>query len=193
MEYFKHDLAQVDSDSIGKGSKIWQFVAILKGATIGENCNICSHCFIESNVKIGNHVTIKAGVYLWDGIEIEDHAFIGPNVVFTNDIYPRSKQFKEPLKTIISKGVSLGANSTILAGITIGEYAMTGIGSVVTKDLKSHGLYYGNPAKQQGWVDEFGEKLVFDEANQVWKNQENTAYKEISTGLVKIKLISHKQ
>ena len=185
MNYSKHDLAQADSNSIGKGTKIWQFVVILQGAIIGENCNICSHCFIENKVKIGNNVTIKAGVYLWDGIEIEDHAFIGPNVVFTNDIYPRSKQFKEPLKTIISKGVSLGANSTILAGITIGEYAMTGIGSVVTKDLKSHGLYYGNPAKQQGWVDEFGEKLVFNEQKQVWLNKENEAYKETSTGLVK--------
>ena len=187
MDYFKHELSQVDSDSIGKGTKIWQFAVVLKAAVIGENCNVCSHCFIEGNVKIGNNVTIKAGVYLWDGIEIEDNAFIGPNVVFTNDIYPRSKQFKEPLKTSISKGVSLGANSTILAGIKLGEYAMTGIGSVVTKDLKSHGLYYGNPAKQNGWVDEYGEKLVYNEANQIWTNQENCIYKETSTGLFKIK------
>ncbi len=187
MDYFKHDLAQVDSNSIGNGTKIWQFVAVLPNAIIGDNCNICSHCFIEGNVKIGNNVTIKAGVYLWDGIEIKDDAFIGPNVVFTNDIYPRSKQFKTPLKTIIEKGVSLGANCTILAGIKLGEYAMTGIGSVVTKDLKSHALYYGNPAKQHGWVDEFGEKLVYNEAKQAWLNNENQAYKETQNGLVKVK------
>ncbi len=187
MNYFKHQLSQVDSESIGKETKIWQYVVVLNGASIGNNCNICSHCFIEGKVKIGNNVTIKAGVYLWDGIEIEDNVFIGPNVVFTNDIYPRSKQFKEPIKTIIEQGVSLGANSTILAGIKLGAYAMTGIGSVVTKNLKSHGLYFGNPAKQHGWVDEFGEKLVYNEREQTWLNKENETYKETSTGLVKIK------
>jgi len=185
MNYFKHELCNIDSDSIGKGTKIWQFTVILKGAIIGENCNICSHCFIEGNVKIGNNVTIKAGVYLWNGIEIEDNVFIGPNIVFTNDLYPRSKQFKQPLKTIIKKGVSLGANSTVLAGIILGEYAMTGIGSVVTKNLKSHGLYYGNPAKQNGWVDEFGEKLIYKEETQTWVNDNNISYQEEVTGLIK--------
>lgn len=187
MNYFKHELSQVDSDSIGKGTKVWQFTVILKGAIIGENCNICSHCFIEGNVKIGNNVTIKAGVYLWDGIDIEDNVFVGPNVVFTNDIYPRSKQFKEPIKTIIGKGVSLGANSTILAGTKLGEYAMTGIGSVVTKDLKSHGLYYGNPAKQNAWVDENGEKLSYNDTEKVWMNEGNNVYQEGPHGLFKIK------
>ena len=187
MTYFKHELSQVDSDSIGKDTKIWQFTVVLKGAIIGEDCNICSHCFIEGNVKIGNNVTIKAGVYLWDGIEIADNAFIGPNIVFTNDIYPRSKHFKAPLKTLIEKGVSLGANSTILAGIKLGEYAMTGIGTVVTKDLKSHGLYYGNPAQHKGWVDEFGEKLFYDEQKETWLNKKNEAYKETQNGLVKVK------
>lgn len=186
MSYFKHELSQVDSTSIGNETKIWQFVVVLKGASIGNNCNICSHCFIENNVKIGNNVTIKAGVYLWDGIDIENDVFIGPNVVFTNDIYPRSKQFKEPLKTKIEKGVSIGANSTILAGTRLGSYSMTGIGSVVTRDLKSHGLYFGNPAKQKGWVDEFGEKLFFDESNRMWTNSGNSLYKETETGLVKI-------
>lgn len=187
MDYFKHELSQVDSEFIGKGTKIWQFVVVLKNAVIGQNCNICSHCFIENNVKIGNNVTIKAGIYLWDGIEINDDAFIGPNVVFTNDIYPRSKQFKEPEKTIVGKGVSLGANSTILAGTKIGDYAMTGIGSVITRDLKSHGLYFGNPAKHKGWIDEFGQKLNFNETKQVWENKEGNEYSEKSTGLIKIK------
>lgn len=186
MNYYKHELAQVNSDSIGNGTKIWQFVVVVEGAVIGANCNICSHCFIEGQVKIGNHVTVKAGVYLWDGITVEDNVFIGPNVVFTNDVFPRSKQFKEPVTTIIKEGSSLGANSTILAGITIGKYAMTGIGTVVTRDLKSHGLYYGNPAKQHGWVDEFGEKLTYKIESQVWFNASNECYREESTGLVKI-------
>jgi UDP-2-acetamido-3-amino-2,3-dideoxy-glucuronate N-acetyltransferase len=187
MDYFKHPLSQVDSETIGKNTKIWQFAVVLKGARIGENCNICSHCFIENEVIIGNNVTVKAGAYLWNGMEIEDDAFIGPNVVFTNDIYPRSKQFKAPAKTLIKKGVSLGANSTILAGTTLGEYAMTGIGSVITKNLKSHGLYYGNPAKHKGWVDEYGEKLVYLEDTQVWTNKENVIYKEGPEGLFKLK------
>lgn len=186
MYYFKHELSQVNSEFIGNDTKIWQFTAVLKGATIGSNCNICSHCFIEGNVKIGNNVTIKAGVYLWDGIEIHDDVFIGPNVVFTNDIFPRSKQFKEPVKTIIGKGVSLGANSTILAGTKLNNYAMTGIGSVVTKDLRSHGLYYGNPAKQKGWVDEFGAKLIFKKESNTWMNSVNDEYHEEITGLIKI-------
>jgi acetyltransferase-like isoleucine patch superfamily enzyme len=187
MDYFKHTLSQVDSETIGRNTKIWQFAVVLKGARIGENCNICSHCFIENEVVIGNNVTVKAGAYLWNGIEIEDDAFIGPNVVFTNDIYPRSKQFKAPAKTMIRKGVSLGANSTILAGIVLGEYAMTGIGSVVTSNLKSHGLYYGNPAKQNGWIDEYGEKLSWSEDKKAWVSKDNSMYKEGPDGLFKLK------
>lgn len=186
MSFFKHNLSQVDSENVGNDSKIWQYVVVLKGAIIGENCNICSHCYIENDVKIGNHVTIKAGIYLWDGIEIKDHVFLGPNVVFTNDIYPRSKQFKPAEKTIIQKGASIGANSTILAGVTIGEYAMTGIGSVVTKNLKAHGLYYGNPAQHKGWIDEFGEKLTLNTEKNVWTNATNFEYRETSNGLEKI-------
>ena len=185
MNYFKHQLSQVDSELIGNDTKIWQYVVVLYGAVIGDCCNVCSHCFIEGRVKIGNNVTIKAGVYLWDGIEIEDNVFIGPNVVFTNDIYPRSKQFKEPVKTILEQGVSIGANSTILAGTKLGAYSMTGIGSVVTKDLKSHGLYYGNPAKQHGWVDAQGEKLIFDKRKQLWIGSNSSSYREHNDGLKK--------
>jgi acetyltransferase-like isoleucine patch superfamily enzyme len=187
MNVFKHPLAQVDSELIGANTKIWQFVVVLKGAVIGENCNICSHCFIENNVDIGNNVTIKAGVYLWDGIVIADDVFIGPNVVFTNDIYPRSKHFKHPEKTIIGKGASLGANSTVLAGTKIGEYAMTGIASVITRDLKSYGLYYGNPARQAGWVDAHGEKLNYSSEKKLWEGSDGSVYKEEARGLIKIK------
>ena len=120
---------------------------MLPEASIGENCNICSHCFIENDVKIGNNVTVKCGVQLWDGIEIENNVFIGANVTFTNDKYPRSKQPFDLLPIIVKKGASIGAGSTILAGVTIGEGAMVGAGSVVTKDVPAGELWLGNPAR----------------------------------------------
>jgi acetyltransferase-like isoleucine patch superfamily enzyme len=143
-----HSLADVQSIQIGENTNIWQFCVILKGAQIGLNCNICAHCFIENDVIIGNNVTIKCGVYLWDGIEIEDNVFIGPNVTFTNDKYPRSKQYPEEfLKIKINKRVSIGAGAIILGGITIGEAAMIGAGSLVTKDIPAGQLWMGSPAK----------------------------------------------
>ena len=143
-----HKLSDVQSSIIGEKTNVWQFCVVLPNAEIGNNCNICSHCFIENDVKIGSNVTVKCGVYLWDGIEIEDDVFIGPNVTFTNDKYPRSKQYPENFSKIkIKKGASIGANATILGGITIGEKAMIGAGSVVTKDVPAGELWLGNPAK----------------------------------------------
>ncbi len=142
-----HKLADVHVANIPESTRIWQFVVILQGAVIGENCNICSQCFIENEVQIGDNVTIKNGVYLWDGITIEDNVQIGPNVTFTNDKYPRAKQVFKLQKTIIKKGSSIGAASVILGGITIGENAMIGAGSVVTKDVPANELWFGNPAK----------------------------------------------
>lgn len=134
-----HPLSDVQSKNIGKNTNIWQFCVILKNAQIGANCNICSHVFIENDVKIGNNVTIKNGVQIWDGIEIEDNVFIGPNVTFCNDRYPKSgnKNFKLE-KIIIKKGASIGANSTILPGVTIGENAMIAAGSIVTKNVEKN-------------------------------------------------------
>ena len=129
-------------------TNVWQFCVVLPKAQIGENCNICSHCLIENNVKIGNNVTVKSGVQLWDGITLEDNVFVGANVTFTNDKYPRSKSADwQCLTTIVKKGASIGAGSTILCGITIGENAMIGAGSVVTKDIPAGELWVGNPAK----------------------------------------------
>lgn len=142
-----HSLSDVQSIHIGVGTRIWQFVVVLPKAVIGDECNICSHCFIENEVHIGNNVTIKNGVYLWDGITIEDNVQIGPNVTFTNDKYPRAKQAFELQCTQIKRGASIGAASTILGGITIGENAMIGAGSVVTKDVPPNELWLGNPAK----------------------------------------------
>jgi len=143
-----HPLADVKTSKIGNNTRIWQFCVILEGAKIGDNCNICMNVLIENDVLIGNNVTIKSGVYLWNGLRIEDDVFIGPNVTFTNDKYPRSKQYpKEFQQTIIRCGASVGAGSVILGGITIGEKAMIGAGSVVTKNVPCGELWFGNPAK----------------------------------------------
>ncbi len=149
-----HSTADVQSDNIGEGTFIWQFAIVLPGAVIGKNCNINCHTFIENDVKIGDRVTIKSGVFIWDGIQIEDDVFVGPNATFVNDKYPRSKKYPESFQKIkIGKGASIGANATILGGITIGEHAMVGAGSVVTKDVPAYTLVYGNPAKVMGKVD----------------------------------------
>lgn len=155
-----HPLADVKSNQIGEGTTVWQFAVILPGAVIGKNCNINCHTFIENDVVIGDRVTIKSGVYLWDGIRIEDDVFVGPNATFVNDKYPRSKKYPEKFQTIrISKGASIGANATILGGVEIGNNAMVGAGSVVTKNVEPFTLVYGNPAKATGKIDDKG-KLI---------------------------------
>ncbi len=132
---------------VPESTNVWQFCVVLPGAQIGENCNVCSHCFIENDVRIGNNVTIKSGVQIWDGITLEDNVCIGANVTFTNDRYPRAKNKDWKLeKTIVKKGASIGAGSTVLCGVTIGENAMVGIGSVVTKDIPAGEVWFGNPA-----------------------------------------------
>lgn len=134
-----HKLAEVQSENIGYDTKIWQFCVVLPGAKIGNNCNICSHCFIENKVDIGNNVTIKCNVQIWDGIVIEDDVFIGSNVTFCNDRYPKSHNKNWNLESIIIKrGASIGSNSTILPGVTIGENAIIGAGTVVTKDVPAN-------------------------------------------------------
>lgn len=166
MTFFKHSHALVETDKIGKDTRIWAFVHILPGAEIGENCNICDHCYIENDVKIGNNVTVKSGIYIWDGVRIENNAFLGPNVVFTNDLLPRSKKYPDEfLKTIVKEGASIGANSVIIAGNVIGKYAMVGAGSVVTKDVPDFTLVYGNPARIKYNICECTQKLDFSMGN----------------------------
>ena len=143
-----HKTAEVKSKNIGNSTLIWQYCIVLENAIIGDFCNINYNVFIENDVIIGNNVTIKSGVQIWDGLRIEDNVFIGPNVSFTNDKFPRSKQYPtEFLKTIIKRGASIGAGSVILGGIIIGENAMIGAGSVVTKNIPANELWFGNPAK----------------------------------------------
>ncbi len=158
-----HPTALVETESIGDGTRIWAFTHIQKNVVIGESCNIGDHCFIESAVNIGNRVTIKNGVAVWDGVVIEDDVFLGPNAVLTNDFIPRSKIYHaENIKTFLKRGASVGANATLVCGITLGEYSMVGAGSVVTRDVPAFALVFGVPARQHGWVNTLGEKLLFD-------------------------------
>ena len=143
-----HPLSDVKSTNIGENTNIWQFCVVFPEAKIGTGCNICANVLIENEVVIGNNVSVKSGVQLWDGVTLEDNVFVGPNVTFTNDLFPRSKNPDWKLsKTVVKKGASIGANATILCGITIGENAMIGAGSVVTKDVPAGEVWVGNPAK----------------------------------------------
>ncbi len=153
-----HPLSDVQTKNIGRNTNIWQFTVVLPNAKIGDNCNICSHCFIENDVIIGNNVTLKFYVELCDGVTLEDDVFIAMNVSFTNDINPRSKKhLAKPSKTLIKKGASIAAGTAILPGIIIGEYSMIGAGSVVTKNIPPYQVWYGNPAVHKGYVTKEGE------------------------------------
>jgi acetyltransferase-like isoleucine patch superfamily enzyme len=163
-----HSHALVDENAeIGALTRVWAFAHIVAGAVIGKDCNICDHTFIEGKVVLGNRVTVKSGVYLWDGIEAEDDVFIGPAAVFTNDLKPRSRQYPEKYaQTLLKQGCSIGANSTIIADITIGEWSLIGAGSVVTKDVPDYGVVWGNPAKFQYWMCKCTKKIFFDNSNE---------------------------
>lgn len=178
MNYFKHPTALVESKDIGAGTKIWAFTHVMPGVKIGKICSIGDHCFLEKGVIIKDNVTIKNGVSIWEGVEIGNGVFIGPNVVFTNDLWPRSprwlsyryKDKKWLISTKIEEGASIGANSTILCGITIGRYSMIGAGSVVTKDIPPHSLVYGVPAKIHGLVCTCGQKLIQQKGQLICPN-----------------------
>ena len=159
-EYFVHPKAICESENIGKGTRIWAFCHIMKDVVIGEDCNFGDGSFVESGVKIGSRVTVKNHISIWDGVEIEDDVFLGPNCVLTNDLFPRSKIYhKDNVRTLIKKGASIGANATIICGVTLGDYCMIGAGAVVTKDVPAYALVIGNPARVVGKVNELGEKI----------------------------------
>ena len=161
-KYFIHPNALVESDDIGRNTRIWAFAHILNNVKIGDDCNLCDYVFVESDVTIGNRVTIKNGISVWSGVTIEDDVFLGPNCVLTNDLFPRSKVYSEYVKTLIKQGSSVGANATIICGNTLGRYCMIGAGAVVTKDVRDFELAIGNPAKFKYWVGKTGEKLSFN-------------------------------
>lgn len=152
---FIHPLSDVQSNNIGEGTRVWQFAVVLKEATIGRDCNICAHTLIENDVVLGDNVTVKSGVYIWDGTTIGNNVFIGPCATFTNDKMPRSKVYPEAFARItIEDNASIGANATLLPGITIGKHAMVGAGSVVTKDVPAYAVVVGNPAKIIKYIEQ---------------------------------------
>jgi len=159
---FVHDRALCESDDVGPGTRVHAFAQVMRGAIIGRDCNICGHAFVESGARIGDRVTVKNNVMVWDKVVVEDEVFLGPNVVLTNDPNPRVAFKKSPdafLPTRIRRGATLGANATIVCGVTIGPCAFVGAGAVVTRDVPAHALVYGNPARQRGWMCACGEKL----------------------------------
>lgn len=161
MSVYIHQSADVATSKIGRNSRIWQYVVILPGAEIGEDANICSHCYIENDVVIGHRVTVKSGVQLWDGVRLEDDVFIGPNVTFTNDRFPRSKVYPEAfLQTRICRGASVGGGAVLLPGITVGARAMVGAGAVVTRSVPEGAIVVGNPARVVGYAERTGTDVI---------------------------------
>ena len=194
---FIHPLAQIDPETfIGKGTRVWQYTIIKKGARIGENCNIGSHCYVEGGASIGNNVTVKNGVALWDGVHLADGVFVGPYAVFTNDAYPRSprapeakERYQDPqnvlLTTSLEYGATIGGGAMILAGIIVGKFATVGLGAVVIQAVPPYALVVGNPARQIGWMCECGRPLVSSKKTLECKGC-SKQYKEVKKQLRRI-------
>ncbi len=179
-DYFVHESSYIDENcQIGKGTKIWHFSHIMSNCEIGENCNIGQNVVISPQVKLGRNVKIQNNVSVYTGVECEDDVFLGPSMVFTNIINPRSAVIRknEYMSTKVGKGASIGANATIVCGNNIGKFALIGAGAVVTKNVSDYALVIGNPSKQIGWVSENGHRLNFDEKNEAFCCETNQKYK----------------
>ena len=174
---FIHPLALVETDDIGAGTRVWAYTHILPGARVGRNCNIGEHCFLEGGATVGDNVTIKNGNMLWAGLVIESGVFVGPQVLFTNDVYPRSPRLPQArhryddtswlVPTLIEEGASLGAGAIVLPGVRVGRFAMVAAGAVATKDVPPYALLKGNPGRVGGWVCQCGRPLSFDTARAI--------------------------
>ena len=166
--FFAHETAVVDDGcEIGKGTHIWHFSHVMSGARLGENCNLGQNVLVSDDVILGNNVKVQNNVSIYTGVICEDDVFLGPSMVFTNIVNPRSAVVRkgEYIKTLVGKGASIGANATIICGNTLGEFSFIGAGAVVTKDVPPYALVVGNPGKQVGWMSEYGHRLHFDEQN----------------------------
>ncbi len=178
-EFFAHETAIIDDNCIiGKGTKIWYFSHIMSGCIIGENCNIGQNVVVSPQVILGNNVKVQNNVSIYTGVVCDDDVFLGPSMVFTNVINPRSaiNRKQEFMQTHVGKGATIGANATIVCGHDIGEYAFIGAGAVVTKYVKPFALVVGNPAKQTGWISEYGHRLIFNEKNEAVCPESNVVY-----------------
>lgn len=183
-----HESSYIDENvQIGENTKIWHFCHIMSNTIIGQNCSFGQNCVVGPNVKIGNNVKVQNNISIYEGIEIEDDVFLGPSMVFTNVINPRAfiSRKHEFKKTLLKKGCTIGANATIVCGVTIGEYALIGAGAVITKDVKPFALMVGVPAKQIGWVDKAGNRMVFDENGIAIDSFDESKYK-LEKGNIKI-------
>jgi len=188
MKYFKHETAIIDKGCrIGNGTKIWHFSHIMTNCTIGENCNIGQNVFIAPEVVLGKNVKVQNNVSIYTGVTCEDDVFLGPSMVFTNISNPRSAIIRKEQyeKTNVGKGATIGANATIICGHNIGKYAFIGAGAVVTKDVPDYALVVGNPARQTGWMSEYGHRLLFDNEGIAVCPESNQKYKQISGRIVR--------
>lgn len=187
--FFAHETSVIDSDcKIGKGTSIWHFSHIMSNCTIGENCNLGQNVVISPEVVLGNNVKVQNNVSIYTGVICEDDVFLGPSMVFTNIINPRSaiKRKDQYLETVVKKGASIGANATIVCGITIGEYAFVGAGAVVLKEVLPYALVVGNPSKQIGWISEYGHTLKFNEHGTATCPESDDKYQLKNNIVVKI-------
>ena len=190
MPYFAHESSFIDSDVIiGEKTKIWHFSHILANSIIGQNCSFGQNCVVGPNVRVGNGVKVQNNVSIYEGVEIEDDVFLGPSMVFTNVINPRAfiirkEEFK---KTLLKKGCSIGANATIVCGVTIGEYALIGSGAVINRDVKPYALMVGVPARQIGWVSKAGNTLKFDGNGLAVDNFDGSSYRVVDENLIVVK------
>jgi UDP-2-acetamido-3-amino-2,3-dideoxy-glucuronate N-acetyltransferase len=179
MNYYAHPSAIIDENcTIGEGTKIWHFSHVMAGAVIGSNCNLGQNVVVSPKVVLGNNVRVQNNVSIYEGVICEDDVFLGPSMVLTNVINPRSaiSRKEEFKKTFIKKGASIGANATIVCGNTIGTFAFIGAGAVVTKDVPPYALIVGNPGRQKGWMSEYGQKLHFDESNKAICSESQQEY-----------------
>lgn len=189
MEYFVHESSYVDEGcTIGKGTKIWHFSHVMSNCILGEACNIGQNVVISPEVRLGNNVKVQNNVSIYTGVICEDDVFLGPSMVFTNVMNPRSavNRKNEYMRTVVKKGASIGANATIVCGNDIGEFAFIGAGTVITKEVPAYALMVGNPGKQIGWMSEFGEKLSFDDSGIAICTESNEKYKLENKKVTKI-------